>query len=245
MRNGIVLGAWWIGWIFLGLPMMLFAFLIRMFPSRIRRKQKNQLLKTNDVMEPLNGRERCGHGDGVEQLVNNNSDTLPKLKDFPKALIVLLKNKILIFNITSTIFYILGATGYTMFLSKYIEVQFNKSPSDATILTGPVTIAGNQIFVLLMFYRQAMICCTRPTTKLLDKVVCFKYPFELVFDLLLQHEKDDDSNLKFCCCFFFSSNFILIRSRYGDRFSIFRNYYQALQAGTKKIVLLECHRRHM
>lgn len=54
----------------------------------------------------------------------------------------LLKNKLLIFNILSGIFYILGSSGYMTFLSKYMEVQFNKNPSNATIITGPVSIFG-------------------------------------------------------------------------------------------------------
>lgn len=93
---------------------------------------KKELQRLNEE-EPLNGKE-------CEELVK--CDDLPKIKDLPKALMRLLKNKILIFNISSTTFYVLGSTVYVLFLSKYIEIQFNKSPSDATILTGPVTVAG-------------------------------------------------------------------------------------------------------
>lgn len=54
----------------------------------------------------------------------------------------LLKNKLLIFNITSAIFYILGAAGYMTFLTKYMEVQFHQTAQNATIIIGPVTIIG-------------------------------------------------------------------------------------------------------
>lgn len=119
---------------------MLFSFLIRMFPRQIEKKRSKQLPRISNEAEPLNEKDGELSCCKVESLVT--SDSLPKLKDFPKALMRLLKNKILIFNITSTTFYILGSTGYILFLSKYIEVQFNKSPSDATILTGPVTAIG-------------------------------------------------------------------------------------------------------
>lgn len=136
IETAFVSGAWWIGWIFLGISMLMFSFLIRLFPSQLEKK-KPKLHELGEE-EPLDGKEPSS--EEAEGLVK--SDNLPKLKDFPTALMRLLKNKILIFNITSTTFYILGSTGYILFLSKYIEVQFNKSPSDATILTGPVTLAG-------------------------------------------------------------------------------------------------------
>lgn len=113
--------------------MMLFSLLIRMFPSQMPIKLKKQRDAMNEENDPLKGKEK-GIIDQVQEIVK--SDDLPKFKDFPTALMRLLKNKILIYNIISTIFYILGSTGYITFLSKYIEVQFNKNPSDATILTG-------------------------------------------------------------------------------------------------------------
>lgn len=54
----------------------------------------------------------------------------------------LLKNKLLMFNILSGIFYILGSSGYITFLSKYIEVQFHKTTANATVITGPITLFG-------------------------------------------------------------------------------------------------------
>ncbi|XP_037025272.1 solute carrier organic anion transporter family member 74D-like [Bradysia coprophila] len=129
------LGAWWVGWIFLGIPMLVFSLLVRMFPRRIDRKHINQLDRISEE-EPLKH-------DQLNEDAEMQSDNFPKLKEFLKALAGLLKNKLLMFNIMASVFYILGFIGYTLFLSKYIEVQFNKSPSEATILTGPLTIAGS------------------------------------------------------------------------------------------------------
>lgn len=64
------------------------------------------------------------------------------LLDFPKALMRLLRNKLLIYNIISGVFYILGAAGYMTFLTKYMEVQFHKTAQSATIIVGPVSIIG-------------------------------------------------------------------------------------------------------
>ncbi|KAJ6647832.1 Solute carrier organic anion transporter family member 5A1 [Pseudolycoriella hygida] len=132
------LGAWWIGWIFLGFSMLLFSFLIRMFPSKIRIREKNQSDKGNYEMELLDPK----HNEPNQQSKRLGEKDKPTLKELPAAVMRLLRNKILICNIVSSIFYVLGSTGYILFLSKYIEVQFNKSPSDATIITGPVTLAG-------------------------------------------------------------------------------------------------------
>lgn len=54
----------------------------------------------------------------------------------------LFKNKLLMYNITSNIFYLIGAAGHMTFISRYMEVQFNKTSSDGTIVTGPITITG-------------------------------------------------------------------------------------------------------
>lgn len=46
------------------------------------------------------------------------------------------------FNILSSIFFILGSSVYMVFLSKYMEVQFNQSKASATIVSGPMKIVG-------------------------------------------------------------------------------------------------------
>ncbi|EDX04811.1 GD22119 [Drosophila simulans] len=79
--------------------------------------------------------------DTIGAAAGANAD-LPKLKDFPRALMRLLRNKLLIFNILSAVFYILGASGFMTFLTKYMEVQFHKDAQSATIIVGPISIMG-------------------------------------------------------------------------------------------------------
>lgn len=51
------------------------------------------------------------------------------------------------YNNLSAIFYILGASGYITYLSKYMEVQFQES-AIYTVITGKLTI---HIYILIYF----------------------------------------------------------------------------------------------
>uniref|UniRef100_A0A1Q3FNY0 Solute carrier organic anion transporter family member n=1 Tax=Culex tarsalis TaxID=7177 RepID=A0A1Q3FNY0_CULTA len=154
------LGAWWLGWIILGVAMLFFAALIGLFPKELPKKQEvEKRPRSNMPVVLMNDAEAFGkeknplsaRGVKPEQnnhVVPNGEDAgaslveFPQLKDFPKALMRLLRNKLLMFNIISGIFYILGSSGYITFLSKYIEVQFHKSTANATVITGPITLFG-------------------------------------------------------------------------------------------------------
>lgn len=102
------LGAWWLGWIVLGVLMSLFALLISLFPRVLTKDSEHQ--------EEVSAR------------------------DFFSSFCRLIKSKLLVFNTLSMVFYLLGSNGYIIFLSKYIEVQFQKPPAEATIITGPTTL---------------------------------------------------------------------------------------------------------
>lgn len=67
-----------------------------------------------------------------------------KSADFPRALKRILSNKLLVTNIMSSTFYILGASGYITYSTKYMEVQYNKSAAGASMLAG-----GSQIKIRL------------------------------------------------------------------------------------------------
>lgn len=84
--------------------------------------------------------------------------------DFPAALMRLLKNKLIIFNNIAGIFYILSATIYMTFIGRVMEVQFNTSAHSGSILTGPTTILGMTIGILLSGY---MITKYKPPPKYL------------------------------------------------------------------------------
>uniref|UniRef100_A0A182NNV3 Solute carrier organic anion transporter family member n=1 Tax=Anopheles dirus TaxID=7168 RepID=A0A182NNV3_9DIPT len=153
------LGAWWLGWILLGVAMIIFALLIGMFPKEIPKKTNPNgpsakrphstvpVILMNDA--EAFGKEKESLSKRQQRTVSENASEFaesivefPQLKDFPRALMRLLKNKLLMFNILSGIFYILGSSGYITFLSKYIEVQFHKATANATVITGPITLFG-------------------------------------------------------------------------------------------------------
>ncbi|XP_053691720.1 solute carrier organic anion transporter family member 74D [Sabethes cyaneus] len=153
------LGAWWLGWIILGAAMLVFAALIGLFPKELPKNKPTEIKrpKSNMPVVLMNDAEAFGREknplsrakDHTNHTIPNGTDEVvaplvefPQLKDFPKALMRLLKNKLLMFNIISGIFYILGSSGYITFLSKYIEVQFHKSTANATVITGPITLFG-------------------------------------------------------------------------------------------------------
>ncbi|TMW53195.1 hypothetical protein DOY81_001738 [Sarcophaga bullata] len=144
------LGAWWFGWMILGTLMVLFSGLIGLFPKELPKKTKT--LHNSHLPHVLRHEELqldeglpLGRGFSSNAALDTpapGTNDFPTLKDFPKALMRLLRNKLLIYNIISGVFYILGAAGYMTFLTKYMEVQFHKTAQSATIVVGPVSIIG-------------------------------------------------------------------------------------------------------
>lgn len=73
----------------------------------------------------------------------------------------LLKNKLLMYNSVSGIFYVLGATGFMTFMTRYIEVQFRRGPREGVSISGPITIFG---MVLGFFISGYVLSKKRPKT---------------------------------------------------------------------------------
>ncbi|KAF4523686.1 hypothetical protein B566_EDAN006057 [Ephemera danica] len=124
-------GAWWLGWLILGSAMLLFAGLISLFPRHLpppsKRETKRLDTSKDEISKPA----------ATDALLPRPPE-LPKptIKEFPVALRRLLKNKLLIFNIVSSVFYILGASGYITFSTKYMEVQFHQAAAGSAMLSG-------------------------------------------------------------------------------------------------------------
>uniref|UniRef100_U5EK85 Solute carrier organic anion transporter family member n=1 Tax=Corethrella appendiculata TaxID=1370023 RepID=U5EK85_9DIPT len=141
------LGAWWLGWIILGFTMLIFASLLALFPRELPKQQKkNKKEKRSSEIPKFMSREELSANKksalDMSMTDVNDVEEIPRLKDMPQALMRLVRNKILLYNILSSVFYILGSTGYITFLSKYIEVQFHRAMAEATMITGPVTLIG-------------------------------------------------------------------------------------------------------
>lgn len=148
------LGAWWLGWIILGSLMFLFAFLIGLFPKNMKKSDHRTRQNDDEEVEK----------EFIEKPIVAPTKNKPQMKDFPAALMRLLTNKLLMYNLVAGIFYLLAAHGYMTYMSRYIEVQFNRVSSEATIVTGPLTIIGMVAGFLISGY---MISHYRPRPRVL------------------------------------------------------------------------------
>lgn len=160
------LGAWWLGWLIIGFSVLLFAILIGMFPKEMIKNRKKIERRLSDIPKVLLAEEMQKNSTSAECERRESliSTAAPNIKDFPSALLRLLKNKLLMFNIWAAVFYILGSAGYITFISKYMEVQFNKSSADAAVVTGPLSIIGLVIGFLSSGY---VISKYKPTLRTL------------------------------------------------------------------------------
>ncbi|XP_014214478.1 solute carrier organic anion transporter family member 4C1-like [Copidosoma floridanum] len=133
------LGAWWLGWIILGLTMSVFSALLAMFPRELERSKRSA--NSKEEKEALSECE-------VPLKFESNKATpaepmeKPTLREFPKTVKRIITNKILFCNIFSGVFYVLSAAPFMSFLAKYLEVQFQTSPGGGSLLVGPLTLMG-------------------------------------------------------------------------------------------------------
>lgn len=63
-------------------------------------------------------------------------DYVPQMKELPQAFRRIFTNWILTCNNLSAVFYILGASVYITFFSKYLEVQYGTSAAGGTVVSG-------------------------------------------------------------------------------------------------------------
>lgn len=170
------LGAWWIGWLLLGTMMLMFAILMAMFPKRLSKTRINKVgveqaanpeCQANEIIPSVkkSDKEVEATRNGVAdrnneagqvrqqpdkfQLVDNEEDRAPTLKEFPAALKRLLVNKLLMFNIVAAVFYILGGSAYITFITKYLEIQFHHSAAGASVAIGPTAIIAMTVGFLV------------------------------------------------------------------------------------------------
>lgn len=121
-------GAWWLGLLLISSMLMLVSIAMFAFPTRLPTS-KPQPKKTDT--------------------------TKPSIRDFPRAMLKLLKNDILMFKTASSVFHILPIAGLYTFLPKYLESQFRLPAHHANMVSGiggilvmglGITVSG--IFIL-------------------------------------------------------------------------------------------------
>ncbi|XP_029661643.1 solute carrier organic anion transporter family member 74D isoform X1 [Formica exsecta] len=144
------LGAWWLGWIILGVTMGMFAVFIAMFPRDLLKsedipKEDGEIPLRQDLMlqqKPPIPMEPA-------KPIPLQAEYIPTIREFPKAMKRVLTNWLLTCNNLSTVFYILGASAQITFLAKYLEVQFSTSAATGTVITGPISLVGMVLGFLL------------------------------------------------------------------------------------------------
>ncbi|KAM6289419.1 solute carrier organic anion transporter family member 4C1-like [Aegotheles albertisi] len=122
------LGAWWIAFLACFFAIWLLILPFSCFPKHLPGTAKIQAEKISET-----------HNDGSEALVEAKNIG-KSFKDFPVALLILLKNPVLISLIIASSLEALVATGFATFLPKFIENQFGKTSSFSATLGGLVLI---------------------------------------------------------------------------------------------------------
>ncbi|XP_050801748.1 solute carrier organic anion transporter family member 4C1 [Gopherus flavomarginatus] len=124
------LGAWWIAFLLCCFGTWLLIVPFSCFPKHLPGTTKVQSEKISET-----------HDDGSEAFVEDRNIG-KNFKDFPVALLILLKNPVLMCLIIAASTEALVATGFATFLPKFIENQFGQSSSYSATLGGIVLIPG-------------------------------------------------------------------------------------------------------
>ncbi|XP_055535244.1 solute carrier organic anion transporter family member 74D-like [Wyeomyia smithii] len=122
------IGAWWLGWIVLGSVILLAAPLFASFPRMLPRAAERRLLEKQDT----------------------EADTKSaSWRDFFKTFKRLITNKVYLFNNIACVFYCYGAMPYLLFQTKYLEIQYQLTPSQANMVTGSVSLVFAALGILI------------------------------------------------------------------------------------------------
>ncbi|NWY65133.1 SO4C1 protein, partial [Erithacus rubecula] len=143
------LGAWWIGFLACFFAVWLLIIPFSCFPRHLPGTAEIQAEKISET-----------HDDGSQVLVQMNNIG-QSFKDFPMALLILLRNPVLMSLIIASSSEALVATGFATFLPKFIENQFGKSSSFSATLGGLVLIpaaALGQLISGILVSKRKMDC---------------------------------------------------------------------------------------
>lgn len=142
------IGAWWLGFVMFGTVLMLLAIPLSFFPAEFKRQKKDEEDKNYKASVgglPANTQMKISKTiDGDDLEVAKAKDT--SLKNLPRELFELIKNPLIICQMTGNMFRGIGLLGFYVFQTKYIENEFSQTASKASFITGttgfPAKIAG-------------------------------------------------------------------------------------------------------
>ncbi|XP_063222181.1 solute carrier organic anion transporter family member 74D-like [Bacillus rossius redtenbacheri] len=154
------LGAWWLGWIFLGTLKLIMGFLVAFFPKELpmnKEKEETVEIKLEDgEIKKVNGNTKQENEENEENTAPEKEPLQPIPKenvkkdskkkddydedDFFNSLKRLLRNKLLICNIAASCFFITAGSGSMTFSMKYMETQYHTSAAGASMISGTASI---------------------------------------------------------------------------------------------------------
>ncbi|KDR21873.1 solute carrier organic anion transporter family member 4C1-like isoform X2 [Zootermopsis nevadensis] len=123
------IGAWWHAWGPFGVMCLILALMFALFPKKLPRAAQRTMAE-------------------VAEGKLTNRTTGISFFDFKMVLRRLTKNKVLLFNSFSSVFYMFGLTGYWTFMPKYMETQFRQSASRSSLLTGTVGLICSALGIM-------------------------------------------------------------------------------------------------
>ncbi|XP_059142571.1 solute carrier organic anion transporter family member 1B3-like [Physella acuta] len=114
-------GAWWLGFVIVGVACCLFSLPIAFFPRHIRFAKLD---------EEKHGNRKAGKTGAVKNA----------FLEMPKSLWRILRQPLYVLSALSRVIEGLAFSGWYAFAQKYIEVQFNKTPQQVSLTTGLIII---------------------------------------------------------------------------------------------------------
>ncbi|KAK7086589.1 hypothetical protein SK128_027749 [Halocaridina rubra] len=135
------LGAWWLGYLFIGFGIAIAGcflfFFPRKLPSTLRRERKR-------MARQVERDQKEGGNRGMDYFAalakSKKNEAKPSLANLLKALKRLFTNEIWVGNLFNSTVTILALSGYWDFKPKYLENQFRKSAAEANYYTGMASL---------------------------------------------------------------------------------------------------------
>ncbi|XP_017300046.1 solute carrier organic anion transporter family member 1C1-like [Diaphorina citri] len=180
-RNSQWIGAWWMGWIPMGVINLFFASFMALFPRSLPRAEIRRRL------------ENAGSSAKVKVEIS--------FKDFKATMKRLWLNKIYRYNTLSSVSYMFGTIGYWTYMPKYLESQFQISASEAGVVTGLVGLTCSAMGVLVsggivskFQPRPRYLAAWNVFVEVLDALGHFSFTFMGCPDLNLHGQTNADSS---------------------------------------------------
>ncbi|CAG7725964.1 unnamed protein product [Allacma fusca] len=138
-------GAWWLGWIVLGILMAITALFISLFPKKLPKTVEREKKGAEKLAQLENSKSNSSIEPICDTVIIEES---PNLKDVARRVKSLIQNRINLYNNLSTLFYIFAAIGYWTYMPKYLETIFMQTAVQASVISGAVGIATQSVGLL-------------------------------------------------------------------------------------------------